>query len=71
VAIRQFDQALSSIDREHLHLTVGSPIKFSSFEPTITGALLTGKQTDQVLAELRYEAEKMTAFHDADVMRTA
>src|ERR1700739_974933 len=38
------------------YLTVGSPIKFSSFEPEIKGAPLLGEHSDEVLAELGYNA---------------
>jgi formyl-CoA transferase len=38
-------------------LTVGSPIKFSDFTPTITGAPLLGEHTDDVLTGLGYDAD--------------
>ena len=38
-------------------LTVGSPIKFSEFKPDIKGAPLLGEHTDEVLAELGYDAD--------------
>jgi formyl-CoA transferase len=41
------------------YLTVGSPIKFSSFTPEITGAPLLGEHTDEVLTKLGYSAEKI------------
>src|SRR5882757_6204227 len=44
-------------------LTVGSPIKFSDFTPTITGAPLLGEDTDDVLAELGYDAATITKLH--------
>jgi formyl-CoA transferase len=50
-------------------LTVGSPIKFSDFAPTITGAPLLGEHTDEVLAELGYDAAQIAAMHDRGVVR--
>jgi formyl-CoA transferase len=44
-------------------LTVGSPIKFSDFTPEITGSPLLGEDTDDVLAELGYDAEAVAAMH--------
>jgi len=41
------------------YLTVGSPIKFSDFKPTITGAPLLGEHTDEVLTRLGYSAEQI------------
>jgi formyl-CoA transferase len=45
------------------YLTVGSPIKFSDFAPAITGAPLLGEHTDEVLAELGYDANQIAAMH--------
>jgi formyl-CoA transferase len=45
------------------YLTVGSPIKFSAFTPTITGSLLLGEHTDDVLAELGYDADQISKLH--------
>ena len=45
------------------YLTVGSPIKFSDFAPTITGAPLLGEQTDEVLAELGSDADTIAKIH--------
>lgn len=45
------------------YLTVGSPIKFSAFTPTITGSPLLGEHTDDVLAELGYDAEQISKLH--------
>jgi formyl-CoA transferase len=45
------------------YLTVGSPIKFSDFAPTITGAPLLGEHTDEVLGELGYDNDQIAAMH--------
>jgi formyl-CoA transferase len=45
------------------YLTVGSPIKFSDCALTITGAPLLGEQTDEVLAELGYDADTIAKIH--------
>src|SRR6201996_3550123 len=45
------------------YLTVGSPIKFSSFEPEIKGAPLLGEHSDEVLAELGYNADQIAEMH--------
>jgi formyl-CoA transferase len=44
-------------------LTVGSPIKFSSFKPDIQGAPLLGEHTDEVLAGLGYDADVIAKMH--------
>jgi formyl-CoA transferase len=44
------------------YLTVGSPIKFSSFTPEITGAPLLGEHTDEVLKELGYNPEQIAVM---------
>lgn len=44
------------------YLTVGSPIKFSSFTPTITSAPLLGEHTAEVLKELGYNAEQIATL---------
>jgi formyl-CoA transferase len=41
------------------YLTVGSPIKFSDFKPTITGAPLLGEHNDEVLTRLGYSHEQI------------
>ena len=50
------------------YLTVGSPIKFSSFTPKITGAPLLGEHTDQVLTELGYGAEQVAKLRKEKVV---
>ncbi len=50
------------------YLTVGSPIKFSSFTPKITGAPLLGEHTDQVLTELGYGAAQIAKLHQEKVV---
>lgn len=50
------------------YLTVGSPVKFSSFTPEIKGAPLLGEHSDEVLAELGYTAEQIAALHASGVV---
>ena len=50
------------------YLTVGSPIKFSTFTPTITGSPLLGEHTDEVLADLGYDADAIAKMHANDVV---
>ena len=50
------------------YLTVGSPVKFSSFKPVITGAPLLGEHTDEVLAGLGYSAEAIAKLHQDKVV---
>ena len=52
-------------------LTVGSPIKFSDFTPQITASPLLGEHTDEVLAELGFDADQIAGLHDRDVVRSA
>jgi formyl-CoA transferase len=52
------------------YLTVGSPIKFSDFKPTITGAPLLGEHTDEVLAELGYDAGQIAGMHASQAVST-
>jgi formyl-CoA transferase len=49
-------------------LTVGSPIKFSTFTPQITGAPLLGEHTEEVLAELGYDGQAIAALREAKVV---
>jgi formyl-CoA transferase len=49
-------------------LTVGSPIKFSTFAPEITGAPLLGEHSDEVLAELGYDGPAITALRESKVI---
>jgi formyl-CoA transferase len=50
------------------YLTVGSPIKFSSFTPNITGAPLLGEHTDEVLARLGYSAEQIARMRGEKIV---
>src|SRR5947209_7477958 len=50
------------------YLTVGSPMKFSGFKPTITGSPLLGEHTDEVLAQLGYGPEQIAKLHQAEVV---
>jgi formyl-CoA transferase len=50
------------------YLTVGSPIKFSDFSPSITGAPLLGEQSNEVLAELGYDPKQIVALHESGVV---
>jgi formyl-CoA transferase len=50
------------------YLTVGSPIKFSDFAPTITGSPLLGEHTDQVLTDLGYDADAIAKMHTDQVV---
>ncbi|MFB6981158.1 formyl-CoA transferase [Streptomyces scopuliridis] len=50
------------------YLTVGSPIKFSTFTPTITSAPLLGEHTDEVLTELGYDADDIAKMHANQVV---
>ncbi|WP_454632564.1 formyl-CoA transferase [Bradyrhizobium cenepequi] len=50
------------------YLTVGSPIKFSDFKPTITGAPLLGEHTEEVLAALGYTKDQISKLHDNKVV---
>ena len=54
--------------RRGTYLTVGSPIKFSDFTPEITSSPLLGEHTDEVLAELGYNADQIADFHARGVV---
>lgn len=50
------------------YLTVGSPMKFTSFTPMITGSPLLGQHTDEVLAELGYAPEQIAKLHADNIV---
>jgi formyl-CoA transferase len=50
------------------YLTVGCPVKFSDFTPEITGSPLLGEHTDEVLAELGYDADVVARMHTDHVV---
>jgi formyl-CoA transferase len=52
------------------YLTVGSPIKFSDFVPEIIGAPLLGEHSDDVLADLGYDASQIAELHARGVVLT-
>jgi formyl-CoA transferase len=45
------------------YFTIGSPIKFSDLKPEVTASPLLGQHTDEVLAELGYSKDQITAMH--------
>jgi formyl-CoA transferase len=47
---------------------VGSPVKFSAFTPDIMGAPLLGEHTDEVLADLGYDADAIRKMHEGQVV---
>ncbi|MCV7343632.1 formyl-CoA transferase [Mycolicibacterium rhodesiae] len=49
-------------------LTVGSPVKFSDFTPTITGAPLLGEHTIDVLHDLGYTTDQIEDMRTAHVI---
>jgi formyl-CoA transferase len=49
-------------------LTVGSPVKFSSFKPDIKGAPLLGEHSDDVLAELGYDGPAIAEMRSRNVI---
>jgi len=49
-------------------LTVGSPVKFSTFTPEIAGAPLLGEHSDEVLAELGYDGPAIAALRESNVI---
>jgi formyl-CoA transferase len=50
------------------YLTVGCPIKFSDFAPTITASPLLGENTDEVLTSLGYNPEQTRKLREANVL---
>jgi formyl-CoA transferase len=50
------------------YLTVGSPIKFSDFVPTITSSPLLGEHTDEVLASLGYSSDQIAKLREKGVL---
>jgi formyl-CoA transferase len=50
------------------YITVGSPIKFSDFTPTITGSPLLGEHTDEVLTELGYSPDQIEKLCEKGVL---
>ena len=50
------------------YLTVGSPMKFSTFTPIITESPLLGEHTDEVLAQLGYSPAQIAKFHQDQVV---
>jgi formyl-CoA transferase len=68
-ALRQSGTVVEVDHKERgTYLTVGSPIKFSDFKPTITGAPLLGEHTDEVLTELGYDADQVAGMHSNKVV---
>jgi len=71
-----YDPALrasrSIVEVEHkergTYLTVGCPVKFSEFTPTITGSPLLGEHSDDVLAELGYDPDAIAKMHAEHVV---
>jgi formyl-CoA transferase len=50
------------------YLTVGSPVKFSSFKPEVTGAPLLGEHSSVVLVELGYDEETIGRLKESGVI---
>ncbi|GAY14080.1 formyl-CoA transferase [Mycobacterium sp. shizuoka-1] len=50
------------------YLTVGSPVKFSDFTPTISGAPLLGEHTVEVLSALGYGSDQIENLKTAHVI---
>jgi formyl-CoA transferase len=50
------------------YLTVGSPMKFSGFTPTVKASPLLGEHTDEVLAQLGYSPALIARFHHDKVV---
>jgi formyl-CoA transferase len=69
-ALRKSGSIVQVVEEERgTYLTVGSPIKFSAFTPVITGAPLLGEQTDEVLAELGYDAGQIASMHAKQIVK--
>jgi len=71
-----YDESLrksgSIVEVEHKkrgkYLTVGSPIKFSDLKPEVKASPLLGEHTDEVLAELGYDTDKIATFRAVGVV---
>jgi formyl-CoA transferase len=50
------------------YLSVGAPMKFSEFQPTITGSPLLGEHVDEILGELGYTPERVAALREKKVV---
>lgn len=50
------------------YLTIGCPMKFSSFTPDIKGAPLLGEQTDEILASLGYTVQQIIELREKGVV---
>lgn len=50
------------------YLTVGCPIKFSDFSPTIMASPLLGEHTDEVLTGLGYSSEEIARLREKNVL---
>ena len=50
------------------YLTVGCPVKFSDFTPTITASPLLGEHTDEVLTGLGYGSAEIAKLRDKGVL---
>ena len=50
------------------YLTIGMPMKFSDFKPTIKGAPLLGEHTDEVLQELGYSVQDIIKLREKKVV---
>src|SRR5215475_6787151 len=73
IAYDQFLRSSGSIvevqqEERGADLTVGCPMKFSSFTPKITGSPLLGEHTDEVLSELGYSAKQIAELHRKKVV---
>lgn len=50
------------------YLTVGCPMKFSGFNPEIKAAPLLGEHTREILTELSYSADEISALKNNSVI---